>query len=707
MRSSTLRRRAIASVRRSRSSRSRRPTSGSNPNGSPRTARRPRTVSAVRTKRSRRLASRARHGTPSWPARGSSMNGARGRFAPASTSSPASPPGSPRSRSSMPRAPDTAMPPGRCSSRPTARSISRVRSPITSKYRLVTSGRSRPASAISSSMSWWSGRSMRPLHHDMLEEIAEAGLDRPLVTSLYFEVIGDRTLLIDLAVGLDEHRPGGIAVSGARGIELLERGEPGGEAGELVLAGANRPRAPFMLDPRAGQLGIPCRARDASRLDRFVRTAETVRGRRAIRGDPFGFDPDVGRLDLELGERLTDAIARRRSVLERMAQGSSRVQGREHFTARRFDVGLQPFEFSARALVCGRFGPEGGRGTLAIDMCLGGRVAPRRKGRARRLAPGIEPIDLGGDVRRPRVERVDLFPIEGQLLLEPRDGQFASVRGLAQLRRLCFGLDQLDAQPAEIGFDFADACRRHRFTLARFCQPRAGRLDRVGQLPVLPGKEDFLPPPQLVAQALIPLRLAGLALQGAALLLDLEDDVVDARQVLLRRLELELRGATPRLVLGHTGRFFDQLTPIGRPGAEDHADLALLDDRVVLRAEARVHQQIVNVAETADCAVDQILALARSVQPPRDLYFSRYGLNDLVDVDHVDNARRVAVISVRRVVAVAVSMAVAVPSAMAVAVDAAVGVGAGLIIVVSARIQGGGSGKRRPADGLQEAAESQ
>ena len=73
-----------------------------------------------------------------------------------------------------------------------------------------------------------------------------------------------------------------------------------------------------------------------------------------------------------------------------------------------------------------------------------------------------------------------------------------------------------------------------------------------------------------------------------------------ARQVLLRGLELQLRGAPARLVLRHAGRFFDQLTPIGRPRAEDHPDLALLDDRVGLGAEARVHQQVVDVAQAAD-----------------------------------------------------------------------------------------------------------
>jgi hypothetical protein len=135
---------------------------------------------------------------------------------------------------------------------------------------------------------------------------------------------------------------------------------------------------------------------------------------------------------------------------------------------------------------------------------------------------------------------------------------------------------------------------------SRASQPRRAPIDRLGQLPVLAREQHLLPAAQLVAQLLIAPRLGRLPLQRAALLLDLEDDVVDAGQVQLRRFELQLRRAAPRLVLGDARGFLDQLTPIGRPRAEDHPDLALLDDRVGLGAEARVHQQIVDVAQAAD-----------------------------------------------------------------------------------------------------------
>ncbi len=139
----------------------------------------------------------------------------------------------------------------------------------------------------------------------------------------------------------------------------------------------------------------------------------------------------------------------------------------------------------------------------------------------------------------------------------------------------------------QIRFDLADPGRRRGLALARLGQPRPRRLDRLRQLAVPPREQHLLPPTQLFAQPLVAARLRRLPLQGAALLLDLEHDVVDAGEVLLRRLELQLRGAPTRLVFRDARGLFDQLTTIGRARAEDHPDLALLDDRVGLGAQAR------------------------------------------------------------------------------------------------------------------------
>ena len=88
---------------------------------------------------------------------------------------------------------------------------------------------------------------------------------------------------------------------------------------------------------------------------------------------------------------------------------------------------------------------------------------------------------------------------------------------------------------------------------------------------------------------------------------------------MLRGFELQLGRTAARLVLGDAGGLFDQLAPIGRARAQDHPDLALLDDGVGLLPEARVHQQFVDVLQPARLAIDQVFTFARSKQPAGDL----------------------------------------------------------------------------------------
>ena len=133
------------------------------------------------------------------------------------------------------------------------------------------------------------------------------------------------------------------------------------------------------------------------------------------------------------------------------------------------------------------------------------------------------------------------------------------------------------------------------------------------------GEQHFLPVAQLVAQPPVAAGFRRLPLQRSELLLELEDDVIEPREVQLRRLELQLRRAPARLVLRDARGFFDQLAPIGRPRAENHPDLALLDDGVRLRAQPGVHQKFMNITQTAHFTVQQVLALAGSIQAARHL----------------------------------------------------------------------------------------
>ena len=256
------------------------------------------------------------------------------------------------------------------------------------------------------------------------------------------------------------------------------------------------------------------------------------------------------------------------------------------------------------------------------------------------------------------------------------------MRRLARVRRARLGFGHLDAQAAEIAFHVGDPRRCDRVALAGIGQAGAGRLDRFRKLAVLPREQHLFPAPELVAQLLVTARPGRLALQRAALLFDLEHDVVHAQEVLPRRIEFQFRGPPARLVLCDTGSLLDQLASIGWTRAEDHSDLPLLDDRVGLRAQPGVHQQIVHIAQPARLAVDQVLALAGTEKPPRDFNFACDRLNQFRDLD----------------MSVTVSVAIAVPVAIAVClVMMAVAVPVDFVTSVSRVAR-----KCRPADGFQD-----
>ena len=187
--------------------------------------------------------------------------------------------------------------------------------------------------------------------------------------------------------------------------------------------------------------------------------------------------------------------------------------------------------------------------------------------------------------------------------------------------------------------------RRLVLAAAGVVEPCTGRRDGLLEGVIPPREQDLLPATQLLAQATVLPRLGRLPLQRVPLLFELVDDVVDADEILLGRVELQFGGPPARLVLRHPRRFLDELPPIGRFGAQDLADLALLDDGVALDAHPGVHQEVLHVAQAAHVAVDQVFALARPVQPPRDFDVAQVGrgqlhLHGLVDqrVDAVDGA---------------------------------------------------------------------
>ncbi len=100
----------------------------------------------------------------------------------------------------------------------------------------------------------------------------------------------------------------------------------------------------------------------------------------------------------------------------------------------------------------------------------------------------------------------------------------------------------------------------------------------------------------LVADFGVATRFSGLALQRTKLLLDFDDDVVDAGEIDLGGFELGFGKALLGLELRDAGGFLDDGAALHGLGGEDQADAALLDDSVGIRAEADAHEHFLDVA---------------------------------------------------------------------------------------------------------------
>src|SRR5664279_260433 len=119
----------------------------------------------------------------------------------------------------------------------------------------------------------------------------------------------------------------------------------------------------------------------------------------------------------------------------------------------------------------------------------------------------------------------------------------------------------------------------------------------------------------LGAQFGITFRLAGLAFEGIHLARDFFEDVVHAVQIRLSIFEPCFRESLLRLEFGDASRFFDDGAAIGGPAAQDLSDAALLDKRIGLRAQARAHEQLLDVTQTAELSIQQIFAVTATKQP--------------------------------------------------------------------------------------------
>ena len=426
-------------------------------------------------------------------------------------------------------------------------------------------------------------------------------------------------MLADRVVRPGQQHARAVAERRARRVHLFERAQPGGLPGQLVLALAGGALAPQVFAAGLGQVGLVGRLRRQRRVQRRLRVPEGLGGAILRLDGAAEFGLQVGRFDLQPPEHRGTALPLRGRVLDRGGERGHGVDDRVNVAAGPLDRLIGRLD---RPLGAGeRFGrlPDAVGGRVAGARGLGHGGAALVETQPIGLATLVEPAQLGFELGDARLEHRRLLGIERELLLATVDVELAGVGVFAHPGGVLLGLSEFETHPRQFGFDLGQPRRRRGLVLAGVVEAGARRLDVLGQMPVAAGEQHLLPAPHLVTQTLEPAGLGRLPLERAALLLDLEDDVVEAGEVLLGGVELELSGAAARLVLGDAGGFLDQLTAVGRPRAQDHPDLALLDDRVGLGAEPGVHQQLVDVAKPAVSAVDEVLALARAIQPPRHL----------------------------------------------------------------------------------------
>ncbi len=217
------------------------------------------------------------------------------------------------------------------------------------------------------------------------------------------------------------------------------------------------------------------------------------------------------------------------------------------------------------------------------------------------------------------VERGALPAFVFDLALRLLDLAAQLVERLAALAEDALPLGEIDALGLESGVALGEVGLRCGGGIADAGETAARALDLRQKLPTLVHRQGELEHALDLAQLLVPGRLAGLALDGGDLPLDLPQHVGDPNQVLLGRLELPLRFAAPRLVLADPSGFLDEYPALLGVSRDDLGDPPLLDDGVALGADAGVSEEIVHVAETTGHLVHQVLGLPGPIQAPGNL----------------------------------------------------------------------------------------
>ena len=91
------------------------------------------------------------------------------------------------------------------------------------------------------------------------------------------------------------------------------------------------------------------------------------------------------------------------------------------------------------------------------------------------------------------------------------------------------------------------------------------------------------------------------------------DHVANAETICFGRFQFAQCFTFLRLVFRDAGGFFKNRAPIFRARAQDHVDLALLHHRVGRTRHAGIGEEILDIAQTAGCFVEQIFRIAVAI----------------------------------------------------------------------------------------------
>ncbi len=453
-------------------------------------------------------------------------------------------------------------------------------------------------------------------HEHRLQPVAEEGLHRALVLGAGLERVGHDAEHLEALRAVEEGAHP-LVEGGVGGDHLLERGEAAGEAVPLALQRVRL--APEPLGPATGL--VLARGRGAT-------------GPFELRREGLGLAP-AGAGGLADGAHPGPLALELLDLPGELQQVGRRALGvPRHRRARvleRGDPPEQPHLGLAPALLAGlgfRL-PGGGlrhrglrraelplrRGEVVVQLLL--RRALPGQGLGERRHAGDELLLLARRLLRPALVLRELLPAVAAAALVAVHGEGQVVEPPAHLLEPRLQLVERLPPHLELRLLGLEGDRRRPLAPGLGAVPLLEDPGALHQVEESAAEEHALDPLHLLLDRAPPPRLRRLALEALELLLDLVDDVVHAEEVLLGRLQLELGLPTARLVLRDARRLLDDRAAVGGLRREDLADLALLDDRVRLRAEPGVHEQLVDVAQATDPAVHQVLALPVPVEPPR------------------------------------------------------------------------------------------